>query len=293
MQFLVYIIAYPFLWFISILPFRVLYLLSDCVYLIIYYLIGYRKKTVRDNLALTLPHLSTEERLSIEKKSYRHLCDMFLEMVKTMTMSPKEMRKRFVVTNIEIFREYEKENKSMVLLASHYASWEWLLTINDQTSLKGIGVYKQVNNKYFDRLVRNIRSKYGTELVVTRETIPYIIKNQKENIACVYGLASDQRPQLSKTFHWNPFMGVTVPVHTGAESIAKKYNLGVEFIRVRKVKRGYYEATFIPIAKSPRETEEYQITNDFLLEVEKQIIEAPELYFWTHKRWKHIRPVVD
>lgn len=289
MQFLVYIIAYPFLWFISILPFPIFYALSDCIYFLVYYIIGYRKKTVRYNLALTLPHLTDKERLVIEKKSYHHMCDMFLEMVKTMTISEEEMNKRFVVTNIEVFKEYEKENRSMVLLASHYASWEWILTINAKTTLKGTGVYKQISNKYFDRLIRKIRSKFGTELIVTRETISYIAKNQKENIASVYGLASDQSPKLDKAFHWYPFMGVEVPVHTGAEMIAKKYNLGVEFIKVRKLKRGYYEATIISIAKFPKETDQFEITNRFIEEVEKQIQEAPEYYFWTHKRWKHQR----
>jgi KDO2-lipid IV(A) lauroyltransferase len=212
---------------------------------------------------------------------------MFLEMIKTMTISPEEMSKRFHVTNPEIFKEYEKANKSMMLLASHYASYEWLLTMNNQTTLKGIAVYKKVNNIYFDRLVRNIRTKFDTELIVTRETIPFIAKYQKGKIACVYGLASDQSPKLDRIFHYYNFMGIEVPVHTGAEMIARKYNLGVEFIKVKKVKRGFYEATFIPIAKNAKETSEFQITHDYIQEVEKQILEAPEYYFWTHKRWKH------
>ena len=102
MQFLVFILAFPLLWIISILPFRIFYLFSDCIYVIVYYIIGYRKKTVRENLALALPHLSDAERLVIEKKSYHHLCDMFLEMIKTMTISPEEMNKRFVITNLEV-----------------------------------------------------------------------------------------------------------------------------------------------------------------------------------------------
>ncbi len=287
MQFLVYIIAYPFLWLISILPFRVFYCLSDFVYLIVYYIIGYRKKVVRDNLALALPYLSVNERLKIEKKSYKHLCDMFLEMIKTMTISTKEMNKRFVMTNIGLLQEYEKKGKSIVMLASHYASWEWLMSVNEKTTFKSIATYKKVNNDYFDRLVRNIRSKYGTKLVVTRETIPYIAKNQREKTMSMYGLASDQSPKLDRIFHYHTFMGIEVPVHTGAEMIARKYDLSVLFVKVKKVKRGYYEATLIPIADDAKTLPEYKITHDFIHEVEKQIHEAPEYYFWTHKRWKH------
>ena len=289
MQFLIFIIAYPFLWLISILPFRIFYLLSDAVYFLVYYVIGYRKKTVRANIALALPHLSEEERLSIEKKSYRHLCDMFMEMTKTMTISSEEMNKRFTITNLEVIKEYEKKEKSIMLLASHYASWEWLITLNQKVSYQGIGVYKKISNKYFDKLIRDIRSRYNTELVTTSKTIPLIAHNQKNGILSIYGLASDQSPKHDRIFHWDSFMGVEVPVHTGAEMLAKKHDLNVIFAKVKKVKRGYYEATLIPLSDDPRSVPDFGITHAFIKEVEKQIYEAPEYYFWTHKRWKHRR----
>ena len=289
MQLLIFILTFPFLWIISILPFRFFYLFSDLIYLIVYHIIGYRKKTVKYNLALALPHLSSEERLVIEKKSYHHLCDMFLEMIKTMTISSAEMNRRFVVTNIELVKEYEKKGKSTVLLASHYASWEWLLSINEKTKFKGIGVYKKIANKYFDKLLRDIRSKYNAELVETKKAIPLMAENQKNGILSMYGLASDQSPKLNRAFHWDTFMGVEVPVHTGAEMLAKKYDLNVLFVKVKKVKRGFYEATFVPITDNPKSIPDFEITSIFLREVEKQILEAPEYYFWTHKRWKHRR----
>ena len=289
MQFLIFIIAYPFLWIISILPFRIFYLLSDALYFLVYYIIGYRKKTVRENLALALPHLSVAERLAIEKKSYHHLCDMFMEMSKTMTISSEEMNKRFVITNLEVMKDYEKKGKSIILLASHYASWEWMITLNQKITHKGIGVYKKISNKYFDKLIRDIRSKYNTELVATDKSIPLIIQNQKQGILSLYALISDQSPKADRISHWDTFMGVEVPVHTGAEVLAKKYDLNVIFLKVKKVKRGYYEATLIPISDNPKSVPAFGITHDFIQEVEKQIHEAPEYYFWTHKRWKHRR----
>ncbi|MFV8337115.1 lysophospholipid acyltransferase family protein [Flavobacterium sp. RSP29] len=289
MQFLVFILTFPFLWIISILPFRIFYWFSDFIYLIVYYIIGYRKKTVKYNLALALPHLSADERLVIEKKSYHHLCDMFLEMIKTMTISAAEMNKRFVVTNTELVKEYENKGKSTVLLASHYASWEWLLSFNANTNFKGIGVYKKIANKYFDKLIRDIRSKYNAELVETKKAIPLMAENQKKGILSMYGLASDQSPKLNRAFHWDKFMGIEVPVHTGAEMLAKKYDLTVLFVKVKKVKRGFYEATFVPITDNPRSIPNFGITHAYIQEVEKQILEAPEYYFWTHKRWKHRR----
>jgi lauroyl/myristoyl acyltransferase len=289
MQFIIFIIAYPFLGMISILPFPVFYLLSDLVYFLVYHVIGYRKKTVRANIALALPHLSAEERLLIEKKSYHHLCDMFMEMTKTMTISSEEMNKRFIITNLEVIKEYEKKEKSIVLLASHYASWEWLLVLNQKVSYQGVGVYKKISNKYFDKLIRNLRSKYNTQLVTTSKTIPLINYNQKNGILSIYGLASDQSPKAERIFHWDSFMGVEVPVHTGAEMLAKKHDLNVIFAKVKKVKRGYYEATLIPLSDDPKSVPDLGITHAFIKEVEKQIYEAPEYYFWTHKRWKHRR----
>jgi len=287
MQFLVYILAYPLLWLISILPFPIFYLFSDFVCFLVYRVIGYRKKVVRENLALTLPHLSDAERKVIEKKFYKHMCDMFLEMVKTMSMSPEEMERRFHVTNIDLVLDYAKRGKSVILVASHYASYEWLLTINPKLGFQGVAVYKRLANPYFDRLIRRIRSKYNTEMIETRKAIPTMAKNQREGILSLYGLASDQSPKMERIFHSMKFMGVEVPVHTGAETLAKKYDLAVLFVEVKKARRGYYEATFIPLADNPKEFENFKITEMYLKEVEKQILEAPEFYLWTHKRWKH------
>ncbi|OXA77854.1 KDO2-lipid IV(A) lauroyltransferase [Flavobacterium aquidurense] len=287
MQFLAYIVAYPFLWLISILPFRIFYWFSDFVYFLVYHVIGYRRKVVRENLALTLPHLSNAKRKEIEKKFYQHMCDMFLEMIKTMSITPEEMEKRFTITNMDLFHEYENKGKSVVLVASHYASWEWLLTLNKRMLFNGVGVYKKIANPYFDKLVRKIRGKYDAELVETKKAIPLMAQNQRKGILSLYGLASDQSPKLDRIFHSMKFMGIEVPVHTGAEMLAKKYDLSVIFIKVKKVGRGYYEATIVPIADNPKEYENFEVTEKYLREVEKQIYEAPEYYLWTHKRWKH------
>ena len=287
MQFLVYILAYPILWLISILPFRLFYWFSDFVCFLIYRVVGYRTKVVRENLALALPHLNNAERKSIEKKFYQHMCDMFLETIKTMGISPEEMDKRFQITNLELVKEYAQKGKSVILVASHYASYEWLLTMNTKIDFKGIAVYKTLANPYFDRLVRRIRSKYDTELIETRKAIPLMAQNQREGILSMYGLASDQSPKLDRIFHSMKFMGVEVPVHTGAEMLAKKYDLSVIMVKVKKIARGYYEATFLPIADNPNDYPNFDITEKYLREVEKQIYETPEYYLWTHKRWKH------
>jgi KDO2-lipid IV(A) lauroyltransferase len=289
MKYILYLLIYPILWCISILPFPLLYLFSDFVYIILYRLIGYRKKTVRANLALTLPHLSDNERLVIEKKFFHHMCDMFLEMIKTMTISKDEICKRYVFKNFEVYAELEKQEKSIAIMCAHYASYEWVVSMNYFTKFHGYGIYKQIKNPHFDKLVHSIRSKFNATLITTKETIPTIITNNRNKKLSVYGFASDQSPKENSAHHWTKFMGIEVPVHTGAEMLAKKYNMNVVFLKTKKVKRGYYEATMEILTEDAREVPNYKITDQFLKLVEEQIYESPEYYLWTHKRWKHRR----
>ncbi len=287
MQLVAFLLIYPILWCISILPFRVFYIFSDIICFFVYRVFSYRKQTVRKNLALTFPHLSDRERLVIERKFFTHMVDMFLEMIKTMTISDKEIKKRFTFTNIELLKEYEQKGKSIALLCGHYASWEWLVVIAKYIDFRSIAIYKKIGNKYFDKLVRDIRSRLNAELVESKKSIELIEYNNKHNIKAVYGFASDQSPQLSKAKYWGIFMGHEVPVHTGAEMLAKRLDLNMLFVKVTKLKRGYYQTTLQELVENPREIPDYEITSMYLREVEKQIYEAPEYYLWTHKRWKH------
>lgn len=287
MQFLIYILIYPFLWLISMLPFPLLYAFSDFIYLILYYVIGYRKKTVRENLAMAFPNLSEKERLIIEKKSFHHLCDMFLEMAKTMTISEKEINKRFKYTNLDVYLDLEKKGKSIALMCAHYASYEWVLSMNNHITFKGYGIYKKIANPYFDKLVKDIRAKFKAYLITTKETKPTIEQNAINKVLGLYGFASDQTPRRSDNLYWYTFMGIETPIHFGAEMLAKRYNMNVINLNVTKVKRGYYEATFEVLSEDVKTVPNYKISEMFMQRVEQQIYKAPEFYLWTHKRWKH------
>lgn len=287
MQFLVYILVYPFLWLISILPFRLLYAFSDFVYLFVFRIFGYRKKTVKENLRLVFPDKSKEEINRITKVFYHHLCDMIVESIKSMTISEAEMKKRFTFTNVDVIKAIEEQNKSIILMCAHYGSWEWMFILQTYVKYRGNAVYKRLANKYFDRLVKRIRAKYNSYLITTKETVPTLIDLKRKGILTINGFVSDQSPKPSKAFHWNEFMGLKVPVYTGAEMLAKKLDMAVVFFKVKKLKRGYYETTFETITLNPKEYENYEITDIFLKLVEQQIYEAPEYYLWTHKRWKH------
>ncbi len=287
MQLAVFILVYPLLWLVSRLPFRVLYLLSDLLYPLIYHIIGYRKKVVRKNLELVFPKKNVAERLRIEKKFFRHMCDMFLEMIKTMGMTAEQMDERFKMSNEGIINNYAERNRSTVLFAGHYASWEWLLALNRSLKPNAYGIYQKIENRYFDKLIKDIRGKFGTTLIRTnksRELIAEMI-NKGENF--VLGIASDQSPMLHRARHWSKFMGIKVPIHVGGEELCKQHDLVPIFLQVKKIKRGYYEAHFELITEHAKEAPNYTIAETFMKKLEKSIHDAPEFYLWTHKRWKH------
>jgi Kdo2-lipid IVA lauroyltransferase/acyltransferase len=286
MQLLIFIIVYPLLWMISILPHRLFYAFSDFVYFLVYRLIGYRKKVVRGNLELVFPNKPQQEINRIEKEFYTHMCDMFLEMIKSISLSKDAVRKKYHVANIDVLREIEKE-KNILIVCSHYANWEWNVSINNYVQSKGYAVYQKISNSYFDDLIKKIRAKWNTVLITQQETVKTVVRNHQNNIGAIYGMVSDQSPQAHRAQYWKEFMGVKVPVFNGAETLARKLDIAVVFLKVSKIKRGHYKAEFIPITRNGKSTEKNEITNRFLELTEQQINERPEHYLWTHRRWKH------
>lgn len=290
MKFIIYIIAYPLLWLISKLPFWLFYFVSDCFYVLLYRIIGYRKKTVRENIKLTLPDLTEEEVRVVERKFFRHLCDIFLEMIKTITISEKELKKRFTFTNLDVVLDAEKQGKSILLFCAHYANWEWLIILDKLINFQGYAVYKKLNNPHFDNLFKRIRSRFNTVLVEMKETIKTIRTNELNKNYGFYAFISDQSPMISKSNCWQDFMGIEVPIFTGGEALCKKFNMIPMYLKVEYIKRGHYQATFIPLLHENEESKDvpnYDLMHRFLQQVEISIKEAPAYYFWTHKRWKH------
>ena len=215
------------------------------------------------------------------------MCDMLIESIKSISISESEMKRRFKFTNIEEIHKIEKANKSVMLMCAHYGSWEWIFIIQKHVNHNGYAIYKRIENKYFDRLVRKIRARYNTYLITNKKTMSTLRQHKADGIKAIYGFLSDQSPKIESIYHWKEFMNIKVPVHTGAEKLSKELDMGVVFFKTKKVKRGYYETTFKTVTLNPNEFEDYQITDLFINYLEELINEAPEYYLWTHKRWKH------
>ncbi|WP_415374237.1 lysophospholipid acyltransferase family protein [Patiriisocius sp. Uisw_017] len=291
MQLFIFILVYPLIWVLSRFPLRVLYFFSDVLYVLTYRIIGYRKAVVRKNIKIAYPDISEEKLKTIEKKFYHHFCDLFIEMIKTMGISEAEMNKRYVFKNMDVAGQYLNNNRDMILCLGHYASYEWILSMNTYYDNNGYAIYKKIKNKYFDKMMRDIRGKWKTTLVINKEAKAKIaeVLKEKQKRAAMFGFIMDQSPSNDRNKHWAPFFSVKTPFFIGVESIAKEHNLPLVFLGVTKVKRGYYEATFTVITENPNDYKDFELTDKFANLLQKQIEIAPEFYFWTHKRFKFIK----
>ena len=287
MNLLVYIIFYPFIWIISKLNFTSIYLISDLLYYILYYIFSYRKKVVRKNLELAFPEKSKKERRRIEKENFRNLTDIFLETFKSNNIKEKDLIERFSFKNPELLEKIYNNNQEVIVMCSHYCSWEWVFVIQKITKFKINAIYKKLSNKYFDKWTKDRRSRYGANMISTKDTYREVSRLSKLKSLNFYGFASDQSPKKSKAVYWGNFLNNWVPIHTGAEVIAKKYNMATVFMDVQKVKRGYYEASFSLITEKPNSFKRFELTDKYIEFVEKQVRNKPEYYTWTHKRFKH------
>jgi KDO2-lipid IV(A) lauroyltransferase len=284
-----FVFVAPLITALSVMPFFLLYRVSDLLFLILYYAVRYRRDVTARNLSIAFPELTEAERKKIERKFYRHLADIFVEMTKTFTISQKKLNKRFYLKNPEVLNDIFDSGKSVIVYGGHQGNWEWVFGVGRQMKHRPMAVYKKLSNPYFDRFVLKTRSKFNTDLVPTYRTRQYINEKEKAGEKTAYGFLGDQNPLPHKAKLWLPFFGKEVPVQTGAEEIAKQYDIPVVFVEIRKLKRGYYEAELTLITGKPNETGDFEITKDYFKRLEKSIKRQPEYYYWIHRRFKHAR----
>ena len=284
-------IALPLLYFISILPFSLFYLLSDLLYLLIYKVVGYREKVVYENLKNSFPEKSHKELKEIEKKFFHYLCDLVLETLKTLTISKKEALRRcaFNENAIAIFKQLNDEKKSCILVMGHFGNWEWAgSSFSLLNSQQLYVIYHPLSNKYFDKLMYNMRSRFGTKLYAMKDTMREMIRNRHEINATAF--IADQTPSPEGAY-WTTFLNQDTPVFWGTEKIAQKLNYPVLYATVNRKKRGYYEVNVEYLVKNPKDTNEGEISELHTRKLEKDIIAQPEIWLWSHRRWKYKRTI--
>ena len=274
---------------ISYIPFRALYVLSDGLYYILYYIIRYRRKIVRKNLTESFPTLKGKEILQVEKKFYRYFTDQVLESCKMATISPEEMKKHMKFTNIEAANAVFKEGKSIALYMGHYGNWEWISSIPLWVAegVTSVQIYHKLRNDNTNRLILNMRERLGAISVEMRKTARYITEITNTNQVSVIGFIADQSPKKKEVRYFLPFLHHRTPILVGTEKIVKHYGFEAWFLDMKRVKRGYYEAELIRMHEEPTSLPDFELTEIYFRMLEKMIQERPELYLWTHKRFKH------
>ena len=274
---------------ISYIPFRALYVLSDGLYYILYYIIRYRRKIVRKNLTESFPTLKGKEILQVEKKFYRYFTDQVLESCKMATISPEEMKKHMKFTNIEAANAVFKEGKSIALYMGHYGNWEWISSIPLWVAegVTSVQIYHKLRNDNMNRLILNMRERLGAISVEMRKTARYITEITNTNQVSVIGFIADQSPKKKEVRYFLPFLHHRTPILVGTEKIVKHYGFEAWFLDMKRVKRGYYEAELIRMHEEPTSLPDFELTEIYFRMLEKMIQERPELYLWTHNRFKH------
>lgn len=273
---------------VSLLPTRVLYYLSDFMYLLVFHVFKYRRKVVAMNLRNSFPNKTEAERLTIEARFYHHLCDLIIESIRNFSISKTEILRRCPVTNPEIFDTYAMQGKSLIIVSGHYNNWELAaMACGPQIVHHTIGIYSPLSDAFMDKKAKASRSRFGLEMV-SKKIVKETFEKQKGQLtATMFG--ADQSPSNATKAYWTTFLNQDTAVMFGTEKYAVEYNYPVIYGHISKIRRGYYTMTFTTLEDNPATAPYGSITEKHTRMLEQHIIEAPEYWLWTHKRWKRKR----
>lgn len=277
---------------ISYLPLFVLYRLADVLYLLVYHVFGYRRKVVKENLRLSFPEKSPAEIEAIEKTYFKYLASLVLEIVKMKSISKKELNKRVKFKNVDLVEAYLQNNESVLFCSSHYGNYEWVcMAIGLTFSGEHYPIYKPLSSELFDNWFLKMRSKFGNRMVSMRQTLRAIQANKHTTNMFTFG--SDQAPPREESIYWTTFLNQETSIQLGIEKIARKTNRPVFYLKTSYVKRGYYEVDCVPVCLDPSKTAEFEIAELQARILEDMINVEPAYWLWSHRRWKHKRPVAQ
>ena len=290
MQAIVFYLSLPFVYAIAWLPFPLLYALSDVIYVLLYHVVGYRKKIVLTNLSRSYPDKSPEEIQSIARRFYAYFCDLILETIKTLTITPQVVKKRvfFDEKDQRIIADYLESGQNVVLVMGHWGNWELAgarFAVDSDYHLAIL--YHPLKNKYFEQLIIKMRTRLGNRLYATHRVARHMLTDRKERVATAF--IADQTPHNLKTALWLDFLHQDTPVFTGTERLAVKFQYPVIYVGMHRMKRGYYQIRCELLCAKPQNLPTNELTKLHTQRLEKDINAQPETWLWTHRRWKHRR----
>ncbi len=271
------------------MPLRILYFFSTLASFLLEKVFRYRKKIVLENLHHAFPQYTEQKIERIAHDFYLHLADIMVESIKQFGLSAEDLSSRIYFKNPEILSQYYDKGKSVIAIAAHYGNWEWISGLSMGVKHKTIAVYKPLSNIYFDRTLKQQRSKFGTQLVSMREIIRTLIEYRNLHTPSLSLFITDQSPVWEEIQYWTPFLNQNTPVYLGPEKIARQFGMAVVFLDVKKVKRGQYEVEIIPVTEDASKENPYFVTDKQVKILEEMVIAHPEYWLWSHRRWKLTR----
>ncbi len=273
---------------ISRLPFPVLYFTSDILYGLLWYVIRYRRNVVLQNLRGSFPEKSEKEIRRIAKKFYRHLSDVVVETLKTLTLPEASLARRVHIQNREVVEQYFRQGQSVVVVTAHQGNWEWLLvSCSLQLPFQVDAVYMKLDNAFFDQLMKKIRSRFGTYLVEKQVSFREIVR--RKPLVRIIAMVADQSFFKMNYVYWTTFLHQETGFYSGSERIAHKTDMPVIFVSMHRQRRGFYQIRFQELDKPPFHPQPHYITEQYVRAVEDAIHQYPEQWLWSHKRWKRKR----
>jgi len=279
---------YLFLKPISYVPLSILYLAADLMYVVLIYIIPYRKAVISTNIANSFPDKSPKEVKQITRRFYRYFADLAIETVWNFSLTEKQVRKRLKVENPEILDKYYDAGKDVIIVVGHYNSWEFLLVaFNLMVNHRGAVIYTKLTDKFLDGVFKKFREKFGMKLLNKVEVKHAFQEGLDKPMAILFG--SDQAPASSRRAYWTNFLNQDTAVAIGVEKYAIKYDLPVFFGGLNRVKRGHYSMKLELLTEEPLKTKEGEISELHVKALEKLIQENPEYWLWSHRRWKRVR----
>jgi len=276
-----------FSWF----PLWVLYRLSDISFVLIFYVLRYRREIVWKNLSNSFPEKTKAEIHSIQKEFYRNLCDHVAETIKLLTISKEELTRRMNYADVDQALKYSKKGQSVIVLASHQFNWEWLVAVSNISFPMPIDyVYQKQSNRFANHFSNVVRSRFGAFPIsrdaVARESI------KRKNILRGIAIVADQYPGLKNDkLYQSTFLNQETVFFQGVNQLAILTQYPVVFASIKKIKRGYYKVDFPEIATPPYDKNSSIVMEKYVANTEKLIRENPSDWLWSHNRWKkkHLR----
>ncbi|MDW9378959.1 lysophospholipid acyltransferase family protein [Chryseobacterium sp. JV558] len=275
------------LYLVSKLPLKILYIFSDVIFFLNYYLVGYRKEVITQNLRKSFPDKSEEEIKEIRKKFYLNFSDYLVETIKSFSISETEARVRMQHINQELFHDAKKEGKNIILLAGHVFNWEWinaLAKIVPQAHCHP--VYRKVNNDFWENQMRKVRNKFGNEALEANEVILNIFRS-KNNGDSAYMFVADQTPHHAHVTYGLEFLNQRTPAFIGYDKLATRMDLVIIYCEMKKVKRGYYQVNYHRIYPDGEKFTENEVVRKFHKLLENTLHKNPDNYLWSHRKWKY------